>query len=911
MRKIMIAVLMMVVGITSVNAKELEMVSIKPTEETKSSTKIEIQENEEKSFDVIFKDVEEKVKYEVVIRNTTEKELEVEEIEITKAKNTSFSYNYEEIEKDYVIGPQEEKKFYLVFEYKKNESIEPIYNEEVEFSLGYQDKGIPQDKEVENPKTGVESYIISIIALGGFVVCFIIYRKDLTKFKYMGVFFVMLAVIPILTNTLAKPEEDKEIRINGIIRNRVFYEVKIDPNGGRYEDSEEIKVDKVMVGSKIKLGDITRDTYEFVEWEVNPSSVEIKDNEIEVTENIALKALWNELYYTLTIDPNTGIYEGINEEINTKVRPNTVVNLSVPEKEGYNFNYWTKDNNEEYRANTITINKDTKLVANYEKKKYQVRINPNGGLFNNNSEVYEEIVEHGSKIDLSNITRDRYNFLGWTDGVNLINENEITVTDNINLTATWEIAIKYEVKIDPNGGIYDKSKETSTYTLKEGSIFKIDDVTREGYILDHWETEDGEIVTKTEFVVLQNVTLVAKWEEIVCRIENTNYSSIMKAYEAAKSGDTIILLKDTLEVVENKKKITLDLGGYKVTGSLTNTGDITIINGTIENPDGIAIINNGTLTLGINDYNEDASANIINDYVKIIGSTVGIEQNNIFNYYDGYIEGDIGLEGGYNNSPEYRNTFDNVIVKFYPFVDHNTEKNCQHIELESSDKAVSKTKINGEIYYYNLQDNINTSIKTGYLVYAVRDFEASYSLNIPENEEVTIDISGMIITLGDDITNNGIFNIIDTGNEKGMIRSSKGINNMSNLVINDSFINKINDGDLISNTGNINMTNSKISALNGNAIIMNPESTLELDDKSILQSNTYALNVTKDEVLTITQGTIYGINNFGTLTITGGIINNTGNNNTIFNNSNATLTIESGLIKNTTNYGVRSNGILK
>ena len=47
------------------------------------------------------------------------------------------------------------------------------------------------------------------------------------------------------------------------------------------------------------------------------------------------------------------------------------------------------------------------------------------------------------------------------------------------------------------------------------------------------------------------------------------------------------------------------------------------------------------------------------------------------------------------------------------------------------------------------------------------------------------------------------------------------------------------------------------------------------------------------------------------LTITGGIINNTGNNNTIFNNSNATLTIESGLIKNTTNYGVRSNGILK
>ena len=152
-------------------------------------------------------------------------------------------------------------------------------------------------------------------------------------------------------------------------------------------------------------------------------------------------------------------------------------------------------------------------------------------------------------------------------------------------------------------------------------------------------------------------------------------------------------------------------------------------------------------------------ANIISDYVRLIGTTTGIKQNGVFNFYDGFLEGDVGLEGGYNSAPFYHDTFDDKDVYYFPFVDHNWIKDCQHVELASADNAVSKTTVNGDIYYYNLQDNINTSVRTGYKMYAVRNFEASYPLNVAENTSVDFDIIGYDVLFSDTLTVDGTFNI--------------------------------------------------------------------------------------------------------------------------------------------------------
>ena len=114
-------------------------------------------------------------------------------------------------------------------------------------------------------------------------------------------------------------------------------------------------------------------------------------------------------------------------------------------------------------------------------------------------------------------------------------------------------------------------------------------------------------------------------ERIVARIESTQklYGSIIDAHAAAQENDVITLLVDTEEIVTNEKHVTLDLNEHTIVGSLTNTtnGNLTIINGEINNPNGIAVINNGTLTIGVNDYDDEGIAKISNTNVRLVGTT--------------------------------------------------------------------------------------------------------------------------------------------------------------------------------------------------------------------------------------------------------------------------------------------------
>lgn len=121
-------------------------------------------------------------------------------------------------------------------------------------------------------------------------------------------------------------------------------------------------------------------------------------------------------------------------------------------------------------------------------------------------------------------------------------------------------------------------------------------------------------------------------DKAVARIERTQkiYPSIMRAEAEAQPEDIITLLVDAEEVVTNEKEVTLDLNNHTVTGSLTNTtaGNLTIINGEINNPNGAAVTNNGILTLGVDDYDDEGIANVINDNVRLIGTTAGLMQTN-------------------------------------------------------------------------------------------------------------------------------------------------------------------------------------------------------------------------------------------------------------------------------------------
>ena len=313
-------------------------------------------------------------------------------------------------------------------------------------------------------------------------------------------------------------------------------------------------------------------------------------------------------------------------------------------------------------------------------------------------------------------------------------------------------------------------------------------------------------------------------DDAVARIEKVYYTSLEKALEAAKeSGDTIVMLKNTTESVENVKNVTIDLNGKTITGmnntTIINNGTLTVINsGTIKNDTDTAIVNNSTLILGENDDT------VSKDNPYIVGTKKGIYQQGTMNFYDGLITAELGLTGYVNDQPE----------GYEIFTDHDYSNGYQKVYLEATSsvltRAVARTinyssETGNEIisinYYFNLQDAIdiitdmNTNSERNRTIYAIRDFEAAYKLNLDQNEEVIIDISGYTVETGYDITNEGNLTLTDSSAVKGVLKSSIAIKNNNQLNLDGITLTQTTNRNVIDSTGYLNISNSNINATSG------------------------------------------------------------------------------------------------
>lgn len=701
----------------------------------------------------------------------------------------------------------------------------------------------------------------------------------------------------------------------------------IDPNGGFYDGQSSIITDTRLEGSVIDISTPTRDTYSFDGWTVTGDP--IQDNKITLNQDTTITANWKEIKFTLVIDPNGGDYNGHTEPFSNTYRMNEVADLLKPTKTGCNFAHWIlQDNSEEnpdpdtdYDQDSIKMIKNYTLIAQYDDQEFDVKINPNGGKFNGSTEVFTDRVKYGTTINLTNTEYAEHEIRDWTkqttSGTETLTSDisEITITEDTELTINWWSSIFYTITINPNEGSYHDSSEVQDFSARKGEPFTVDEATRERYALQNWTKSDGSILSENPFVVEKDETLTANWFLAVARIERTGqlYPSIMAAHADANPGDirhdVITLLVDTAEIVTNEKQVTLDLNYHTVTGYLTNTenADLTLINGEINNcnaadggsqlctatirdeanPNGAAVINNGKLTMGVNDYTSDGTVNISSDNIRLIGTDIGLLQNSEFYFYDGFIEGIVGLDGGYDGSPFYRNTFDDTVIYYFPLVTHNDIKDCQHVALENADRAVTKTTEHGDIYYYNLQDNINTSTKTGYTIYAIRDFDASYPITVAENTEIDFDLVGYVVSAGDDWAINGTLNITDSKADQGTgnLRASRTIVNNGDLNFTNAKASTLSANTLIDNRKNLTLENSTLSSEHGYVLEVNTEKTsLTMDENSYIRTDTNNITV---------------ISNKSTdFTIDGGNI--TAKTTAIKNEKDATLTIESGNISTTT-----------
>lgn len=206
--------------------------------------------------------------------------------------------------------------------------------------------------------------------------------------------------------------------------------------------------------------------------------------------------------YTVTFDPagGTKVATQIIEEGSVAIKPDT------PTKEGYTFKGWYH-NNIEWSFLGDTVNENIILVAKWEKNKYKVTYDANGG-----SGSTEKTVEHGSKISAPMSTRANYSLIGWFNGDTQWNFKEDRVTENITLTAKWEGFTK-TVTFNAKGGTVDEASRKVKYGEEIGVLPT--PVCGNDVFLGWYDSDDINFrnrITK-EYIVTSNIKLVALWEK--------------------------------------------------------------------------------------------------------------------------------------------------------------------------------------------------------------------------------------------------------------------------------------------------------------------------------------------------------------------------------------------------------------
>lgn len=218
--------------------------------------------------------------------------------------------------------------------------------------------------------------------------------------------------------------------------------------------------------------------------------------------NITLFAQWNEMEYTLTINPDGGIYNG-----NTTVTggyDSTVAITNPTAPNGY----------------TITLNKNdgtgttTQLIQTktFDKWILTGKGSLNGIVYTfGNGDGQLTATYISNSVELETPTREGYTFDGWytlqSGGTKI--ESPYMPSSDITLYVHWTPKT-YEITFNPGeDGTVNPTSKTVTYDEIYGTLPM---PTRPGYDFDRWEDTNGNEVKATNTVkITEDTTLTARW----------------------------------------------------------------------------------------------------------------------------------------------------------------------------------------------------------------------------------------------------------------------------------------------------------------------------------------------------------------------------------------------------------------
>lgn len=283
------------------------------------------------------------------------------------------------------------------------------------------------------------------------------------------------------------------------------YSVTFDADGGiPVPDSQIVEYDNCPS----KPADPTKEGYTFEYW-MSSNGTEINFDTCQISDNVTVKAKWKKNVYTVMFDtrpprqfPSQNVEHG-----DSATKPD---NPTAPKF--YYFDKWVDENNNEYDfSNPITS--DTTIYAKYEKIKYTVTFDTDGGTPVPDSQIVE--IE-GQPTRPADPTKVGHTFVGWIDSVSgdlvdFDNYRWQILSDTI-LIAKWEKKV-YTVTFNSNGGT-----EIDPKTVKYQEIVeKPADPTKEGYNFVKWVDSNGNEYDFTT-PIEDDITLDAEWTRKVYKV---------------------------------------------------------------------------------------------------------------------------------------------------------------------------------------------------------------------------------------------------------------------------------------------------------------------------------------------------------------------------------------------------------
>lgn len=301
------------------------------------------------------------------------------------------------------------------------------------------------------------------------------------------------------------------------------YNITYNPNGGTTANQGTSSY--TIETPNFTLPTVTKNGYTFADWTykgnpVNPTALPTTADRV-ASKDMAFDATWTLIPYKVVYDVagGTAIQDG-SYNIETGIS-----SLPTPQREGYVFNGWYRDNQ---KVTSIPAGTgDITLVAHWTEISYTLSFKTNNGT--SIADISYTKAKPG--ILPSGLTKEGYMFGGWFQNENFTGSKLEAVpfpagtagqtNIPVMIYAKW-IPISYTITFNTNGG---SDQDALPYTV-ETETFKLPTrTTKAGYTLVGWYIDEaltkpyGEVVKGTH----GDFTLYAKWKLTEYTIEYELY----------------------------------------------------------------------------------------------------------------------------------------------------------------------------------------------------------------------------------------------------------------------------------------------------------------------------------------------------------------------------------------------------